>query len=190
LLAPEADAAALDTIERSLQMDITEFEQNVAGLTPEVLPSLADQKLSFSAEYKKFISPHLESYLYTIYEDTGGAHPNGYFKSFVFGMTGATVGLGDLFTSTSTNGYLNQISAIASADIENQMHERLGGDPAGSIFADGLAPQADNFQVFVVDGPTLKLFFPPYQVAAYAAGSFEVDIPLSTFGGILKPEYR
>ena len=44
--------------------------------------------------------------------------------------------------------------------------------------AAGLAPTVENYSTFAVDGDTLLIELPPYQVAAYAAGSFEVRVPL------------
>lgn len=59
----------------------------------------------------------------------------------------------------------------------------------------GTEPQAQNFDVFLVDGLDtqaigLTLIFPPYQVASYADGIQQVEVPAKVFYALLKPEYR
>jgi hypothetical protein len=119
-----------------------------------------------------------------------GAHPNLYYKTFVFDREGNRLALADLFAASSTassTGYLSQISGIATAQIKDQLASRLGEAPGGGFFAEGTAPNPDNFQNFVIDGGDLVFLIPPYQAAAYAAGSFEVRIPLSQLSAALKP---
>lgn len=194
LVYPETRNQAEQTaVETALKTELDGYAQSVADVDASVLPSLQEgYKLALDIDYQKFTGAgETTSYLFTVFEDTGGAHPNHYFRTFVFTPAGATLGLGDLFVSTSTNStadYLNQIAEIATADVTEQLQERLGDDSSDALFADGLAPTVDNYQNFVLDGSTLKILFPPYQVAAYAAGDFEVDIPLSTFGATLKPD--
>jgi hypothetical protein len=182
-------------IEQALKQELDDYVQSVADADPSLMPSLGQgYKLALSVDYKKFAGAGgTSSYLFTYYEDTGGAHPNHFFKTFVFSQSGAQLALSDLFVSSSTNthaDYLNQIAGIATPDIEGQIAQRLGGDATSAIFSDGLTPTTDNYSDWVLDGSTLKFFFPPYQVAAYAAGDFEVDIPLSKLAGILKPSYK
>ena len=83
--------------------------------------------------------------------------------------------------------YLSRIATEAEAQVKAQMTERLGTDWQGALFEEGFAPNDDNYSNWIIDGQTLRIYFPPYQVAAYAAGSFEVSIPLSQLRDILKP---
>ena len=194
LVYPETGVQSEQTaIEQALKQELDDYSQNVADADPSLMPSLGQgYKLALSVEYKKFQGAgETNSYLFTLYEDTGGAHPNYYFKSFVFDQSGAQLALGDLFTTIGTHTeYLNQIAAIATPAIESQIAQRLGTDATGAVFTDGLAPTNDNYSDWVLDGSSLKFFFPPYQVAAYAAGDFEVDIPLSKLAALLKPAFR
>jgi hypothetical protein len=182
-------------IEQMLKQELDDFSKNVADSDPAIQPSLAEgYKLSLSTQFQRFSGAgNTTSYLFTLNEDTGGAHPNYSFRTFVFDSTGKELSLSDLFQSATSNphaDYLNQIAGIATVDVTEQMRTRLGGDPAGSIFTDGLAPSNENYQDWVLDGNSLHFYFPPYQVAAYAAGDFDVTIPLSKLSGILKPEFR
>jgi hypothetical protein len=107
----------------------------------------------------------------------------------VFDAQGNELGLADLFVATSTNphaDWLNQISGIATVQIQDELTKRLGETPGDSFFSEGTAPKEENFQNFVIDGNDLVFLFPPYQVAAYAAGTFDVRIPLSQLKDVLK----
>jgi hypothetical protein len=120
--------------------------------------------------------------------DTGGAHPNNFYKTLVFDLNGNTVALGDLFNPGSN--YLDAISQIAQTQVAAQLEQRAGAGAADSIIADGLSAKEENFQNFVVDSDRIRIFIPPYQAAAYAAGSFEVQIPLADLEDILKPDVK
>jgi hypothetical protein len=59
----------------------------------------------------------------------------------------------------------------------------------------GTAPDAANFAVFLVDGLDTRaigvtVIFPPYQVAPYADGPQQVEVPAKVFYDLLKPEYK
>ncbi len=173
-----ADQKARLTIETALKQERDDFVSNVQGLDASVMPSLGDgHKLMLAATYKTYSSPTSVSFAYVIYEDTGGAHPNTYFKTFVFNLQGSAMGIAEVL-SQSKNG-LQLLSQKVSADVTAQMKQRLGqADVSGAIFAEGLAPTENNYSNFVIDGDDLLVLIPPYQVAAYVMGSFEVRVPL------------
>ena len=173
---PTAPANERATMEAEMGKLVADFKQNVDGLDATVLPSLADgHKLTFTAEYKQYSSADTSSYLYTVFEDTGGAHPNTYFKTFVFDKDGTQVGIKDVVGPD-----LTKLSQLVTADVTAQVKQRLEGAEVGdSIFPEGLTPTENNYSNFVIDGDTLVIEIPPYQVAAYVMGSFEVRIPHS-----------
>jgi hypothetical protein len=192
-LTGEADSKARLLIEQELAADIEQFKSdgNFANLTPEDIQIQGlggDRKYSYGAEYKEFTSGSTDSFLFVIYEDTLGAHPNGYFKSYVFDKNGKALAINDLFTPGSN--YLARLAQASETQIKAQLNDRLGADASSSVFADGYAPSEQNFQNFIIDGDTLHVYFPPYQVAAYAAGAFDVAIPLSQLSDILAPGVR
>ncbi len=181
-LSPAADAKVRMTIESAIAERIAEFKENgnFAALTAEDIKIQGlgvDRKYALGMEYKAYAGADTVSYLYAIYEDTLGAHPNAYFMSFVFDKQGKQLGITDIL-ATNPNG-LEELSLLVSNDVTAQMKARTGvDDVSGSSFAEGLAPKVENFSTFVIDGDTLVLALPPYQVAAYAVGSFEVRIQL------------
>ncbi len=86
-------------------------------------------------------------------------------------MQGNQLVIADLFQPGSN--WLEELSLLVSNDVVSQVKQRLGiDDTTGAIFPEGLSPNEENFQNFAVDGTSLLIELPPYQVAAYAAGSF------------------
>ncbi len=181
-LKESADRKARLAIEQSLAARIAEFKSNsgVETLTDEdaAFQGLGeDRKYALDLSYQTYSAPEYVSYLYTVYEDTGGAHPNTYFMSFVFDESGERVGLEELFPNNPN--WLEELSLLVSNGVVAQYRARAEvEDTTGLLFEEGLAPKVENFSNFVIDGDTLAIFIPPYQVAAYAAGTFEVQIPL------------
>jgi len=117
----------------------------------------------------------------------GGAHPNHDIDTFNFLMPdGWQVYLPEIFKPAA----LAQISSLAIADLKSQW------DATGDSMSDddwlntGAGPQWDNFKDFLLLADTLIIDFPPYQVAAYAAGPQEVRIPLSRLKGLMRTDWR
>lgn len=120
--------------------------------------------------FKSFTaSPRLLSVRFEASRDTGGAHPNQSFASFVFDVEHQSVlGLGDLFRDLPAA--LGLLSELAAWRMELVLD--------GHVFPEGFAPKAENFSVFVIDGQELVFSFPPYQMASYAAGPQTLRVPL------------
>jgi hypothetical protein len=193
-LNPKPDTKARDAIEAFLLSDSTQFKQDldvdhIAGPEKEMLDSMG-RTYAYEATYKAYeATDHTTiSYEYDIYVDTGGAHPNGYYHTFVFDRSGTELKLSDLFVGGAD--YLGRISSAALTQVKAELTKELGMDAADTIFEEGLAPTQENFSNFLIDGDTLVFLIPPYQAAAYAAGNFEVRIPLSQFNDILRQQWK
>lgn len=183
----QADERVVATIESDMKDMVSVFKNNAnKALTTEEKARLAEQKIKYSLNVGNhaYNSGSFVSYEFDIFEDMGGAHPNNAYKTLVFDLKGNKVALKDLFTS---NEYLNRIAAEAKKQVEAQLANRGGEDAASALVADGVAPREDNFSNWVDNEGVLTIFIPPYQAAAYAAGSFEVRIPLQDLKDILKP---
>jgi uncharacterized protein YecT (DUF1311 family) len=118
---------------------------------------------------------------------TGGAHPNHNIESFNFMMPDAwRVYLPEIFAGKPA---LEKISALAIADLTKQL---LGPDSMSDSdwVKSGAGPSWSNFQDFALLPDALLIRFPPYQVAAYAAGDQKVEIPLSELRGLMRDDWR
>lgn len=189
----QADAAAVATMKAFLEKEIARFKDNgnFANLTQKDIELQGlDQgrQYALQVEYKTYQSPHTVSYVYTLYEDTLGAHPNAYYRTFTFDTgTGAQIELDDLFT---TSAYLQTLSVTARTDLTTIIRTLTKSDPDVEYISRGTTPDADNFQSWYVDGSNLVLVFPPYQVGPYAIGTILDPIPLSKLSSILKAIYN
>ncbi len=166
-------------LETVLKQEIDDFVENVAGLDATVLPSLADgHKLALDVTYKSYSGAYnTKSYLFTVFADTGGAHPNTYFKTFVFDENGKALTIQDMVKTSD----LSKLASVVTKEVTAQMKERLGqSDVTSAIFKEGLTPTENNYSNYLIDGNDLLIEIPPYQVAAYVMGSFEVRVPLSS----------
>lgn len=182
-----ADEKAIQTIESYVIGTVATFKNNAnSALTSDEKARLTEQKLKYSLgiAYQQYTSSSFASVELDVAEDTGGAHPINSYKTFVFDLKGDQVALSDLFTPGSD--YLGRISEAATKQIGEQLVAE-GADASSSIIAEGVAPTADNFSNWVDKDGLLVFLIPPYQAAAYAAGSFEVHIPMSDLSDILKP---
>jgi hypothetical protein len=196
LSSPAADLAARTTIENAIAAGIAQFKQdgNFANLTPEDIQMQGlgpDRKYALAYTYKEYEGGNTVSEAFTIYEDTLGAHPNTFYRMFVFDKQGNVLTLEDLFIPGSQ--YLERLSSEAYTQVVAQLAQKTGAQPTPDMLntaRTGTEPSSDAFQFFYIDSDTLHLLFPPYQVAAYAAGSFDVAIPLSQLSDILNPDYQ
>lgn len=82
-----------------------------------------------------------------------------------------------------------RISALAIASLDKQL---TGPDLMSDRdwIAKGAAPDAINFENFVLLRDRLHIEFPSYQVAAYAAGPQTVEIPLAQLAAVMRHDWR
>jgi hypothetical protein len=141
---------------------------------------------SLEVSYDEFaFSDSVRSTLFTVGGYSGGAHPYSYYQAFTFDLVGQRqILLVDLFQPERDP--LAVISPMVQADLLVQMVDF--GD--AQWIEEGTGTNADNYQRFALTEDALIFFFDPYQVAPYAAGPFEVSIPLENLTAILAPEFQ
>lgn len=184
----QADAAATALMKDFAEKEIARFiDNNITSLTSEDISVQGlggERKYVLDMDYDVFESSQTVSYLYHMYADTLGAHPNAYYRTFVFDTkTGEGLHLDDLFVSENYLDTLSEKSRIA-------LKKTLGENAYVEMLEAGTTPFADNFQNFYLSGNEFVLVFPPYQVGPYAIGTQEVRIPLSELNNILRNQYR
>jgi hypothetical protein len=126
--------------------------------------------------------------LFTEYTDMGGAHPNSDYHTLDFLLPdGAQVFLPEIVEGPRG---LKRVSELVTADLIKTIAS--GNEPMSDkdTIQQGTGPAADNFKDFVLLPDKIHFFFPPYQVAAYAAGPQESSIPLVRLKDALRPDWR
>jgi uncharacterized protein YecT (DUF1311 family) len=116
---------------------------------------------------------------------TGGAHPNHDIETFNYLLPGgARVYLPEIVGHDG----IAHVSDLAIADLEQQNATNQFSD--ADWIANGAGPRESNLAAFAWLPDKLRLYFPPYRVAAYAAGGQEVDIPLAELRGDIRADWR
>lgn len=183
-------AAAAEVQRDFVQNRIAEFKQNgnFDNLTAEDVHMLGydeGRKQTLNISYLAASSPATISYVYTIEEYTGGAHGNSDTRTFTFSRSsGKLLSLSDLFVGGAP--YLTTLRDAAQA----QLAGTLGDFANDTMIADGTSATEGNFSRFFLDDTSLVVIFPPYAVAAYAAGTQTAALPRSSLAELLRPEYR
>lgn len=193
---PAADTKAITLMKQFELNAIDAFKEqgNFNNLSAEDIKMMGfDQGRSEALEitYETRTAPHTISYVFTMYEDTLGAHPNAYFRTFTFNSkTGESLDIRDIFVAKTD--YLKVLSTLSRQKLPAIIAAKEGAK-VSEVDTDymnrGTTADADNFQNWYLQGNTLVLIFPPYQVAPYAAGVQVVTIPLSSLTG-LSAEYK
>ncbi len=189
-LQESANEAAVSLMQEWAIETISQFKKdgNFDHLTAEDITMMGfDQgrKESLKITYTEASSPQTISYFFTIYSDTLGAHPNGFFKTFTFDtQSGKELALADLFTPGAK--YLDQLSTVARAKLPGIIGQYADTD----YIKTGTEPKEENFQNFTIAKGVLTILFPPYQVGPYSIGSQTLPLPLADLASILKPEYK
>ena len=116
---------------------------------------------------------------------SGGAHANHWPMTWVFDLTdGHSLTLDELFTDT--DAALADLAGVCRGVLPGP----LGGMYVPEMVEAGTEPFFENYARFVLTSDGLALFFPPYQVAPFAAGEQVVTIPYAHLDALLRPEFR
>jgi hypothetical protein len=175
-------------VEQTVDAFIAETRsQFLAGVTaPEMFafPSTGGFFLSISFDEYRF-SDTVISLVFTVADYTGGAHPNSWYRTFTFDLAqGREITLGDLFIEGS-----NPL-AVISPIVQQDLLTRIGEMTDPTWIEQGTGENPVNYQNFAITPDALIFFFPPYQVAAYAAGPQQSSIPLSQISAILASPFN
>lgn len=190
-----ANAAAVAQMKGAMQDVVDQFKKdgNFANLTHDdvQIMGLDQRKEALGAQYKTYTGPRTVSYVFEIYADTLGAHPNVYYRTFTYDTkTGSPLDLSDLFVP-STN-YLNQLSTNATVSLPKILAAREQvsvGEVDMDYMHSGTSPKPENYQSWYIKDSKLVIVFPPYQVGPYALGTIELPITLSLLTSV-KAEYK
>jgi hypothetical protein len=120
----------------------------------------------------------------------GAAHPNSHFETYNFAFVDRLflLELADFFDDVPKA--IQKISEICQHALAKEYWERTGEKPDSDQlkqFATGAGEDADNFTAFTVSEDRFTFLFAPYQVSAYALGSWSVDVSFYDLLNYLRP---
>lgn len=190
----QADQTAVATMKAYVEAQIGQFKKdgNFDNLTAEdvKMMRLDERKYALGIEYKTYESPSTISYVYQLFTDTLGAHPNTTYHTFTFNKkTGATLALADIFVAKAP--YLQTLSEKSRAVLPGniaRMEEVSVAEVNTDFIYSGTKPEKEAFQNFYFEDHNLVLLFPPYQVGPYVLGMVTLPLPTSELKD-LRPEY-
>lgn len=197
-LSGSADVAATALMKGYVEGEVARFKSDnqLTTMTPETAPPVPglgeDRKYAFGTQYEMRMSPATVTYIFLIYEDTLGAHPNAYYKTFTFDLTtGEELGIDEFFAPGSN--YLATLSKTSRDILYPQIAtaENVSvSEVDGTMIDAGTTADIANFSNFYLDGPDLVIVFTPYQVGPWALGTQEARIPRTQLSGLLKASYQ
>ncbi len=145
--------------------------------------SYGDAEIRYSLDigyfYSRF-SKDIISFKFNTEDYTGGAHPGHDVVCFTYDLEkGERMDLADFFIENSN--FLERISAYSvNLLMQNQFADE-------EWIRGGAGESLDNFRRFVIAENSFIFYFPPYQVAPYAAGESQVIVPFSELKDVLSP---
>jgi len=119
----------------------------------------------------------------------GAAHPNHHTRVVNYDVRrGRALALADLFKPSAP--YLKSLSDYCVKDLKRQFREGGWSEPEqlDAGIEEGAAPNAENYQSWLITRRGLAITFDPYRVAPYAAGPQSVFIPYSALREIIDPD--
>jgi Protein of unknown function (DUF3298) len=187
------DALAVSYMKLFIEQELERFKDtNVNELSAqdiEIQGLGGDRRYTLDIDYDFYQSDETVSYVYHMYADTMGAHPNVYYRTFTFDRaTGEGLALDDIFSPTAD--YLGVLSTLSREKLPLQLEALSGVAPDADMLAAGTTPDADNFQNFYLKGDAVVIIFPPYQIGPWVLGVQEVSLTRAELGSTLKAEYR
>ncbi len=181
---PQTGVKAIDEdIAGWIEREVATFKQEAAP-EPESAAGAWTLDIGYTVERN---DDHFLAVLFSLSSYTGGAHGSHGFLTRNFLLPdGAHVDLAQVLDGSAG---LARLSTLAVADLKKQLLTPDGMTDADWIQR-GAGPAWSNFETFLLLPDALRLEFPQYQVAAYAAGPQQVTVPLSALSGVLRKDLR
>jgi len=164
-------------IAKMIQKEITDFKK----IGKNQLPS-PFQYYTLDIRYDSYTYQDYMSYVFYIFIDTAGAHPNTYIHTISYNRaTNELVSINSLVQENDS--ILEILSKESIARLrEDKKFQGAEYENIQDMVLEGTRPTLENFRNFAFSKDGLIVFFENYQVAPYVYGSFEVTIPYSTLG--------
>ncbi len=167
-------------LENQFLQSLQSYEEFIADSeTYEIYP--ADWVFSFETNFKTtYLSEDFLSVVMEHYEFTGGAHGNYFYLGFNFRLSdGKLFQLNDIIKETQ----FENLSLFCEQEILEKFKANSLID--AGVFEDEINIPPD--QDFYIKPNYLVIQFDPYEIAAYAIGSIEIELSFDRIKNLLKP---
>lgn len=172
---PSVGVGAIDAdIEAWIRHIVYTFERDCSEILKEASGEGADVRCSLNSTYRVLRpSPAALSIVFELWMDTGGVHPGLDVITLNYSLiTEQRLAMVDIFEDTS------RALAVMSEYSREVLAAGVGGGRVDQMIAAGTEPVPENFANMALIPGGVRVFFQPYQVAPWSAGTQTVDIPL------------
>lgn len=155
----------------------TRIKSHIENFKKEIASSGVQFNQSYTLDilYREFQKDSYISYVFTIFQDTGGAHPISFYDTISYDIeTNQIVTIEDLLKENP------KFLEIVSKNVREQLSKNQKV-VSYDMMMEGTLPKIDNFKTFAMTEDGYLFFFSPYQVAPYSSGKFQVLVPYSLF---------
>ena len=189
--APEIAAVIL----KESRMDMADMERTAKTDAREDMPYDLSSSWEVSGQ-----SGNLMSLVKSTYTFTGGAHGNSYLSGRIYEVsTGRRVQTEELFIDpeAAASRIIPAVRDVIAAEkairfgLETGPNKTVTGEVSDAIPMNGQLPAEIALVKSTVPGKFggLIVMYSPYDIGAYAEGSYEGVVAQEVFAGALKPEY-
>lgn len=152
------------------------IEENIKNFKEEILfPNTLNQTSRLDIVYELYSTKEYLSYVFTIFQDTLGAHPISFYNTISYDIENQQLITIDDLVNQNPN-----FLEIVSKNVRDTLlkNKRIVNT---DMLMQGTMPKSENFSTFVFTKEGYLFFFSPYQVAPYSSGKFEVLVPYEKF---------
>ena len=137
-------------------------------------PIIDNQIYSLDITYDTYSYQDIVSYVFTIFVNTGGAHPNTIIDTISYDKKENKV----ITISELVKDNPDLLSFLSNKSREELLKNKdLQNQSIKEMLLEGTTPTNDNFKNFAFTPNGFTVYFNRYQVAPYSDGSFYIIIP-------------
>lgn len=155
-----------ETIEDKMKQYVVDFKNNLDDSFQS-----SDSFYTLDITYDTYHYKDYFSYVFYIFFDVGGAHPSSLIWTICYDTKKDEILTLDNISSTYPN-----ILQFFSQQVQNQLKTNERISDMGWML-EGTKPIPENYQNFVFSKNGIFVFFPPYQIAPYSSGTFQLLVP-------------
>lgn len=159
-----------DTLNMKIKSDI----QNIVNDFKNSLNNETDWQYVLEISFNYYEYENYISFVFNVFSQTGGAHPNTRVFTVNYDIKNDKI----IDITELTKMYTNILEIFSKTSYESlKDNDKILQYGNEDMFKRGLEERIENFRNFVFDKNGIVLFFNPYDIAPYVAGSFVVKVP-------------